>query len=178
MVYYGRMNALVLGGASPRHKQWVEVVSETLRPAFDEVRTLQYNHWAEGNADIDLEAEISQAAVLAQDFAPYVVVAKSIGTVVTALAVSRGLLHPKRCVFLGFPLTAVTSALSEVDTAIAQLPPTIFVHNEFDKVGSSLAVQEYLNGTKCTDYKLLVNYGNSTHDYLDYSFIVELATAA
>ena len=39
------MNALILGGMSPQHKQWVQEVADVLRPRFDEVRLLDYLHW-------------------------------------------------------------------------------------------------------------------------------------
>ncbi len=164
---------------SPRHKQWVRDVAEAVKPHFDEVRLLDYGHWETGDAMIDLESEIKRVADLAKDFGDYVVIAKSIGTAVAALAIARGLIAPKHCVFLGFPLdvTAKLPQAAELTAAFKQLPPIAFVHNENDPVGSAEAVREYLLANTPADYTLTVTPGD-THDYVDFEQIIQLALPA
>src|SRR5258706_12101649 len=100
------MNALILGGESPRHYDWVRTVAEHLKPAFDKVVYLDYRHWSAGGGS-DIEYETAEVAKLTDDLGEYVIVAKSIGTVIATLGIASGTLKPARCVFLGLPLGLV-----------------------------------------------------------------------
>jgi hypothetical protein len=137
------------------------------------VSYLDYKHWATGE-QMDLEFEVVEAGRLAEGLGDYVVVAKSIGCVVATLATARGMIAPKKCVFLGFPL-GVIHDLPEVDTALLKLPPTTFVHNEFDTVGSAEEVKAYIAAHAPANYNLQTIPGNQTHDYTDFDTIVQLA---
>jgi hypothetical protein len=170
------MNVLILGGMSPWHHDWVREVAAALEPHFDTVKFLDYRHWQTGTA-MDIEHEVAQAVSLAEDLGDYVLVAKSIGTAVGTLAISRGLLHPKHCVFMGFPLAGVVDELPEVADALPALPPTMFVHNEFDTVGAAEAVQKYLREHRPEPVLFITVPGNTTHDYTDYELLVKLAVA-
>lgn len=168
------MNALVLGGMSPRHREWVRQVAEALKPHFEEVSLLDYQHWDSSESEMDLEYEISRAAELCQGLDSYVVVAKSIGTVVATLAISRALLAPEYCVFMGFPLKVVVSEVTEMETALPNLPPTHFIHNEQDPLGSADTVKAYIEAHAPERYDFLVARGG-THDYVDFKLITDLA---
>jgi len=170
------MNVFILGGMSPRHYEWVRQLAEALQPHFDEIRLLDYRHWEQQGAEMDLEYEITQAAALAKDFGEYLVVAKSIGTVLATLATARGLLAPQRCVFMGFPLKVVTADLSEVANALLQLPPTTFLHNEHDPLGSAEAVKTYVGAHAPAIYDFQTLPGD-THDYIDFDLIARVATS-
>lgn len=168
------MNALIFGGMSPRHKEWVRQVAENLEPHIDDVRLLDYRHWATPGVEMDLEYEIAQASKLAEGWNDYVVVAKSIGTVMTMLATARQLLSPAYCVFMGLPLNVIEADIPEVARAMPQLPPTHFIHNENDPLGSADSVKNYIEAHAPERYDLLVTPGD-THDYLDFKLITDLA---
>jgi predicted alpha/beta-hydrolase family hydrolase len=169
------MNVLVLGGMSPRHHEWVRGVAEALKPHMEEVVFLDYRHWQTGE-EMDIEYEITQTVALAARLGEYIVVAKSIGTVITTLATSRGMLSSQRCLFMGFPLSVVEQYLPEVAEALKDLPPTTFLHNEADPLGSSKAVQAYLGAHTPPHFDFKVLPG-STHDYVDFNLITQLAIA-
>ena len=105
----------------------------------------------------------------------YVVVAKSIGTVVTMLANARGLLTPRRCVFAGFPLNVVTAKFPDVAEALPKLPPTVFIHNEHDPLGSAEAVGTFVDAHAPQAYVFRALPGD-THVYVDFELIRDLAT--
>jgi predicted alpha/beta-hydrolase family hydrolase len=121
-----------------------------------------------------MEYEIAQAAQLAEGLDDYVVVAKSIGSVLTTLAISRGLLHPQRCLFMGFPLRVVLDEFPQTGDALTQLPSTVFLHNEHDPLGASDAVRSYLAEHAPHKYELQTLPGD-THDYVNYNLIARLA---
>lgn len=171
------MNALILGGMSPRHKEWVRQVAEVLQPHFEEVRFLDYDHWDVNGGEMDVEHELARAAELAKDFGEYVVVAKSIATVLTTLGNARGLLAPKRCVFLGFPLKVVHELpqVNELAKALPSLPFTTFVHNEHDPLGEADTVKEFILKHRPQTYEFKIVLDDATHDYVDLDLITQLA---
>jgi hypothetical protein len=169
------MNVLILGGMSQRHREWVRQVAAVLQPHFAEVRLLDYRHWEQSDTEMDLEYEILQAAELAKDFGEYVVVAKSIGTVVATLANARGLITPRKCAYMGFPLKVVEADLPEVADALLELPVTSFLHNEHDPLGSAESVRAYISAHAPALYDFKTLPGD-THDYIDLDLIAQVAT--
>lgn len=169
------MNVLILGGQSARHEAWVRQVQAALQPHFERAVILDYRHWREGG-DMDIAYEMAQAAQLAADLDEYVVVAKSIGTVVATLDIATGQLHPARCVFLGFPLRSVVQSMPAMQPAFASLPPVVFVQNEHDPLGDAAAVQPFVAASNAPAASFVTIPG-STHDYLDFALITRLATA-
>jgi len=123
---------------------------------------------------MDLEHEILESHKLAAGLDEYIVVAKSIGTVVATLAIKRGLLNPEYCVFMGFPLKLIVSEVPDMESALPQLPPTHFLHNEHDPLGDADSVKNYLEAHAPQQYDLLVSPGD-THDYIDFKLITDLA---
>lgn len=173
------MNALILGGMSPRHKEWVRQVAEALQPHFEEVRFLDYDHWNVAGAEMDVEHELARTAGLAKDYGEYVIVAKSIATVLTTLGIARGQLNPKRCVFLGFPYKAVLELpqLNELARALPVLPYTVFVHNEHDPLGEADTVKEFILKHRPETYEFKIVLDAATHNYTDFDQIAKLAAA-
>lgn len=168
------MNLLILGGMSPRHKEWVRQVADELRPGFDSIRFLDYRHWDTG-AEMDIEYEVAQLANLAEDFGEYIVVAKSIGSAVATLANARGLIQPKFCLFMGFPLKVVEADVPEVTSSLSVLPRTVFVHNQQDPLGSADAVRNFVADHAPGKWKLLTQPGD-THEYLDFELMRSLSS--
>lgn len=173
MLYDKIMQALILGGQSPRHHEWVRQVADALQPSYERVAFLDYRHWGAGG-DIDVAHEVDAAAKLAVGLGDYVIVAKSIGSVVTAYGIMGGQLAPKRCVFLGFPLSVVRQSYPQVVDAFTTLPPTVFVQNEHDPLGSAQAVRQYVTEARAPAAQFVVTPGE-THDYLDFLQIQKLA---
>jgi len=170
------MNVLVLGGMSPRHKEWVRQVASVLKPHFNEVRLLDYRHWDQEGAEMNLEYEITQTTMLAQDLGDYVVVAKSIGTVVAILANSRDLISPARCVFMGFPLKVVLATIPEVADALPKLPvDTTFLHNDHDPLGAAEDISAYIS-EHMPQAPVFMTMPGGTHDYIDFDLITRLTS--
>ncbi len=168
------MNVLVLGGESPRHKAWVRQVANTLQPHFGRVVFLDYRHWDTGEP-IDIGHEVSEAAKLMENLEEYIIVAKSIGTVIALLGNARGVLHPKRCVFLGLPLGAM-HRIAGVEQGMKLLPPVTVVQNDHDPLGSADEAASYIKEFGNGDISVRPARGE-THDYVDFGLIEKLAVA-
>lgn len=173
LVYDYNMNVFVLGGESPRHQEWVRQVAEVLKPAFEHVAFQDYRHWADGSTT-DIDHEAAEAAKIAAGLGEYVIVAKSIGTVITTLGIGKGSLAPSRCVFLGLPLGAVRRIPGVVE-GIKLLPQTIFVQNAHDPLGSADEVKSFVGVHGNSQASTLATPGD-THDYADLSLIAKLAS--
>lgn len=137
---------------------------------------MDYRHWEVEGAEMDVEGELARAVELAEGLGDYVVVAKSIGMVLATLANARGLIAPKACVFMGFPLRPAQELPQALELAVAfkNLPPTVFLHNENDPLGTAEAVREYIERNAPADYEFQITPGD-THDYADFKLVATLA---
>ena len=165
------MNLLLLPGNSPRHKQWLEQVDQQLRPLFERTLRHDYRHWQTGQPEIDLAYEASQLVDASIDLEPFVVFAKSAGTVLCLQAIEQGILNPDACVFTGIPLPIVNTydlPLTEWLTG-ANIPITI-IQNSHDPYGSYQELRAIVASTKNQHITIQEATGD-THDYLDFDML-------
>lgn len=169
------MNVLILGGNSARHKEWVRQVADAVRPHVEKVVYLDYQNWDQGG-NADVERELERARQLAATLgAQYVIISKSVGTIITLVGINRGLLAPVRCVLLGVPM-GIVKDYPEVGTGFSKLPPTALVQNDADPYGSYEDVHAYAANFVNQNLSFITGPG-ATHDYVDFNQIVQLATS-
>ncbi len=168
------MKVLLLGGQSPHHYDWVRELRDIFEEHELEVVLHDYAHWLKDEPNIDFEHELAAVAELAADIEDeYLIVAKSIGTVLAAVGNARGVLRPKGCLLLGFPLTSFEHN-EDVAAALTQLPMTIFVQNEHDPLGSYDALRQYL-APHAPTATVTIPLPGDTHSYDDLQTIAQLA---
>ena len=90
------MNALLLPGNSSRHSVWVEELKAAVAPCFTVVKTQHYRHWQTGEEWADVDYEITNATEQADGLKPYVIIGKSIGTVIATRGTFEGKLSPPK----------------------------------------------------------------------------------
>ncbi|MGB4762038.1 MAG: hypothetical protein WBP12_01615 [Candidatus Saccharimonas sp.] len=163
------MTILLLGGNSLRHKQWIRDFGAALATHGHEVIMQDYRHWETSDGMADIDHEIAQATEAMQGKDEYAIIAKSIGTIIGAVAVARGLLHPSKVLMLGVPYKGIAGNTPEFAPALTTLPPTVFVQNEHDPYGDSTGLDTLLTNTHPHDYSVVVVPGNNTHDYTDFT---------
>ena len=167
------MNIVILGGNSPRHKQWIRDVKTALESSFDEVRLLDYKHWATGADSADIDYEITQTAKLVEDLDDYIIVAKSVGTIIAMTGCASGVLKPHALLLMGVPLRGYEDIATELSQAIAALPNVTFLQNENDPFGTSDEVEALIKKSPPKQWRLIKSAGD-THDYVDYATILRL----
>jgi hypothetical protein len=159
------MNILLLPGASVRNKEWIEELSKAYEPFYDEVRVLHYLHWNNKDLEFDLELEIHRLAKKVEGFIPYVVFAKSAGSVLACAAMANGILKPNMCLFAGLPLVMIQNHNLPLDKWLAESKCNVtFIQNENDPLGLYEDVRYFVNKLSLNSthvYKLL----GDTHDY-------------
>ena len=117
--------------------------------------TLEYPWWSDLDANIDIEEVIGSIA----EEQPDLIVAKSIGTLFTTLAFTRGLIRPKAIVFLGIPLKSIESSEIDAIRALSEDDGTHFliVQQTDDILGSYSEVAELFSGRNVTLFEILGN---------------------
>lgn len=164
------MKILILGGNSARHYDWIRTLGAFLEEHGHQVIVHDYQHWTTGAEIADIDEELSRLADFMADQDDYVVISKSIGTVITALGVARGILHPSRCVLMGIPYQGVAGRTPDFEQSLTQLPETVVIQNEHDPLGSAELVASRLAVVKNDTITLVATPGD-THDYLDFTLI-------
>lgn len=178
--YSGRMNKLIVfPGNSPRNKAWGECAAQHFGGWFDAVYTPDYDHWATGESFINFDAELDKlrANILKDEpDTQYYVFAKSIGTILTVIAVKRGIIAPQKCVFFGMPLKIVEEQETFGDdwSALSSFTvPTLAFHSDRDPTADYAFTVAKL--TELNPAITLITTPGDTHDYTEFvSYEVEI----
>ncbi len=173
------MDLLLLSGNSKRGKDWLKQVDMHLAPQFDQTYRHDYAHWEKDEPEIDLNIESQRLSKLAQNLPPYMIFAKSVGTILTSKNIALGTLRPRACLFIGLPLAMVHSQKLPVKEWLkkADCPIAILQHKS-DPLGSYQEVEQYIEAVNRDNITVHELPGN-THDYLEFqifnNFVRELA---
>lgn len=162
------MKILILAGNDVSNKNWSLDLRKCLR-VTDEVHILQYRHWLQSNAKIDIKAEVNRLAKLNKSWKDgCVVIAKSAGILVTLEAISNNVINPSRCIFIGLPLVfAQEFNFSQVFKNYTT--PSLFIQNEHDPEASAISVKRFIESHQLkTDQIDISVLPASSHDYLDF----------
>jgi hypothetical protein len=160
------MDALFLSGESLHNKEWIEQVEQQLRPLFKNTIVHHYRHWEQGGP-IDFNHELTMVIDESGKLGGYIIFAKSVGSVLSMIGISRGALDPKYCVFVGVPLP-LAKRTDDVLAAWARNyhGPSLFIQNDHDPITSSKELGDYLRLLDLQDSRLESLPGDS-HNYPD-----------
>jgi predicted alpha/beta-hydrolase family hydrolase len=172
------MNLLLLPGNSKRHKSWVREAEQALATRFELTAIHDYDHWDTDREFADLDLEINRLRNEVTDLKPYVIFAKSIGSILAVKGIAEKALEPAACIFAGFPFKILNEqGLEEVSEWLNTVEvPVLIIQNENDPMGSWDEVNTYVRSLTQSDIHVVVNPGD-THDYTDFERIKELMDA-
>lgn len=169
------MNIIYLAGNSLGNKTWIEKVKSEF-DSFSTGEILQYDHWTTGDKFINFETESEKLAELVKDKKDYFVFAKSVGTILALITISENKFKPNKAIFCGLPYRLGGEIGVPLDQYLKSLAiPTIFIQNEFDPVYSHAELKNVLDNNKPSNYQLILNSGDSTHDYENYDQLTSFA---
>lgn len=174
-MYNHSMKVLILGGNSPRHYDWIRELGGYLETQGHQVMLHDYRHWTTGASAANINDELVRLTDLDVGQDDYVVISKSIGTVITALGVARGILRPSRCVLLGIPYQGIAGTTPDFEQSLKQLPRTTIIQNEHDPLGAAEMIASRLEVVQNDAIALIMTSGD-THDYLDFALIARQLT--
>ncbi len=168
------MYIIYLAGNSLNNKTWIEEVKSKF-DSFSDGEILYYDHWKTGEKWINLQRESEKLAELVKDKKDYFIFAKSIGSVLAMKNIFEGKLNPKKMVICGLPYRAGKEEFEEIDECLKTLKvPTTFIQNESDPVYSFDELTEILSQNPPSDYHIVKNASNNTHDYENFENLIEL----
>ena len=171
------MNLVILGGNSPRHHAWVREVAANVGPLFDKVLVWDYQHWQTGEPFCKINLELSKLNETVDSFEPYIIIGKSIGTILASQGVNRGILKPKGLLFFGTPIKSTNPGARPLGKWLSSIDQSkiIFVQNQNDPFGSYQMLQSRLKDEMIDDATTIM-WPGQTHDYVDYDKMVELSS--
>ncbi len=162
------MKIVGLPGANQWTEQWMTEVIGALELGQSATVVRSYRHWHASNEELDLAYEISQVAAEAPDL----VVAKSLGTIVTLTGLDDGSIRAGRYVFIGVPVSGLREAELKILGSLGERDePCLFIQQRDDRAGSAEALQEHV--TEGGNVKLVVIPGED-HRYDDIDVLKEL----
>ncbi|MGH7157513.1 MAG: hypothetical protein ACREGD_00330 [Candidatus Saccharimonadales bacterium] len=171
------MDALVLGGNNPHNKEWVQQLKSALAPLFNTIATHDYAHWASGGSTIDFDHELRAAVAEARSLNDYVIIAKSVGTLLSLRGTASNSLRPSKAIFLGMPLNYIRQQAMEHESESwlkKTTAPMLFIQNAHDPVASASELERYLKIIVSPSLVNLVELPGNTHDYTDFPKLFEL----
>lgn len=168
------MHIIYLAGNSLNNKTWIENVKSNF-DSFSTGDILYYDHWQTGEKNLNFEIESQKLMELVKNKDEYFVFAKSIGSILALKSIYEKIINPKKMVICGHPYNLAKELNLPVDDYLKSLTiPTIFIQNEFDPLFSYANLEKILKENNPSDYHLIKNSGNNTHNYDDYEQLVEL----
>lgn len=169
------MNIVILGGNSPKNKLWNDEMSAVLREHFDTVSCITYDHWESNVPTIDLKAEAKKLEQLCSSEKACIVVAKSVGTLVSIRAIRELGIQPIACIFAGVPIVwATDNDIFLTDLLTGYKTPTLFIQQKDDPFGSFQQLKKLLAESN-TEHATLKCINGNDHGYTDFSKIKNLA---
>lgn len=128
---------IILPGNSIKNKAWGEACRDHFGTWFGAVYLQYYSHWEKGTNEIDFEEELQklQKEVLPSEAdTEFIVFAKSVGSLITLIAVQGGIVTPTQCVFFGMPLDLAAEGLFKNDwSSLSDFSvSSIAFHNDHD----------------------------------------------
>ena len=168
------MNILYLAGNSLNNKTWIEKIKSEFN-FFSTGEILNYTHWTNGGKFIDFETEENKLSKLVQNQKDYFIFAKSVGSILTLKSIFDKKINPKKIILCGHPYLLAKELNFSIDDYLKSLTiPTVFIQNEIDPLYSFAKLEQTLKENQPSDYKLVKNPNNDTHDYQNYPNLINL----
>ncbi|WCN08898.1 hypothetical protein [Marinomonas mediterranea] len=155
---------LLVPGLKAVNREWMKNLSSSLDSSW---LSIEYPWWNNDEAEINIEPVIDAMT----EANPDIVIAKSIGTLFTSIALNRGLISPKYIVFLGVPKKAISEEeYGEILTAIGDEDSSFLIIQQTNDFLGSFA--EICESVKVESLDLFEING-SDHLYDDFIKISE-----
>lgn len=164
------MHLIILPGNSKEYnEQWLYDSEKTYKDLFDSTTVHVYESWKTGGATADVQVEVEKLSEEAKKLAgDYVILAKSIGTIITMTAVGQGKISPKKCIFVGCPWGGKQG---EFETLISKYKvPTLFIQQTDDMFFKHAQLEEVIKKYGIKNYDL-IEIGGNNHAYDNYDGI-------
>lgn len=151
------MHLIVLPGKRAFNKEWAESIESEVIELFDSSHIHYYSHWKnDDNSDICFSKELEKLRRIVTDYPnDYMILAKSVGVLLTMMAIKEGILAPKQCMFIGTPILWARTYGMDVEWLIEQFEiPTLFIHQTNDPVISEKRLENLLRVSHIHNFRI------------------------
>jgi hypothetical protein len=165
------MNIILLPGNDPKNKNWLIRMTDVLLSRGESVMPMAYGHWDKQAGHINFDDELSRLEKKLPS--EYSIIAKSVGALLTIYGVHKGILSPRRCTFIGIPLTWMRQNNFPIERYLSSYKniPTTVAQHSLDPTASYEAIKAIFNSFHSIIVKELPG---DTHEYDEYEIISEL----
>lgn len=168
------MKLVVLPGNSKSNKEWSEKTVDAFSEFFADQYIQAYSHWEEGKEIIDFDVEARKLEKNVGE-GKFSIIAKSAGAMLTIYSVSKGLVKPEKCVFLGLPiLWAEEHNFNLKDWFEKFNIQTLVIQNSNDPVTSYSELKKFVDDNDLRHTLTLIEIEGADHKYDDAEKIREL----
>lgn len=165
------MDLIILPGNSINNKRSSEEMLKILSPLFNRSFVHEYKHWQAQKGSMNLEEEIQRLKNSIDAKKEYIIVAKSIGSVLAMKFIAEENIRVKGCVFLGVPVNWCKNKDMDIDKVIRGFSTKLRIfQNTQDPTTSSEDLKEYLEDMQVRNYSL-TEVEASDHEYEDFELI-------
>lgn len=167
------MRIVYLPGFSKKNKEELDTIISFMEHKNFIVYAHEWRHWQNQSQEWDIETEITKIKKELTRNEQYVIVAKSIGTIVAAKILCEDINYPQKIILMGIPLGEdLENKKALFQSAFSNYKGKIFViQNNKDPYGSSQRVHEALANIS---YNIIIKESdNHTYSYPQdiYSFV-------
>lgn len=159
------MKLVILPGNSKSNRVWSEKTADAFSELFPDQYIQAYSHWDEGKEIIDFDIEARKLEENAKE-GEFSIIAKSAGAMLVIYAVSKGLIKPAKCVFLGLPvLWAKEYNLNLKDWFQKFNIQTMVIQNSNDPVSSYSELKKFVDDNDLLHTLTLIETEGVDHKY-------------
>lgn len=167
------MHIVILPGNSKEfNEQWLFDSEKNYKDLFESATTHYYKHWELEEDKIYLDDEVEKLSKEAENLGKYIILAKSIGTLVTLKTISDKKIKPVKCVFVGSPWNI--DEIDELEEILKDFRiPTLFVQQTNDMFFKHKDLEKFLEEHEIGEYQL-VEIPGENHAYDNYDDIKKM----
>ncbi len=165
------MRLIILPGNSSHNKEWLEAASAAFYERFPRQHLQYYQHWQTEEQMTDMNKELDRLVKAGGSTEGDLILAKSVGTMLTLSGAYQGLLIPCSVVLLGLPIGFVKERGWDPTPWLQQFhQKATIIQKEYDPITSHQEVEEELEKLGRNNFELIKIPGND-HDYGEFSLI-------
>ncbi len=164
---------IIPGKDSPENALWLQKASEQWQTLDYKVETIAYDHWDSSDQDINIPLELKKIAAYSKP-EQQVIIAKSIGVILTLIASQQQKILPKAAVFMGAPVKE-DQTRDFIELIMPAKFPILMIQQDSDKLTSFKNLEQIIYNTNNENISM-VSIKGSDHIYDDFDQIIPKVT--
>ncbi len=164
---------IVPGKNSPENATWLQKISDQFRTLDYKVETIAYDHWDKSNQDINIPLELKKIATYSKPD-QQIIIAKSIGVILTLIANQQQNICPKAAVFMGAPVNE-DQTKDFIELIMPAKFPILMIQQDSDKLTSFKNLEQIILNINKENISM-VSIKGSDHVYDDFDQIIPKIT--